>query len=169
MTCRSMRVWHPVFKIRPPSDYQNCCCAPFMMNFCVKLPIFGWLFANFRQTHPFLKKIYRKKDLKLESKNPPIWVAFTHTFNVLCTLTEQKLRTHARKLITLRHPSSLQQIPTLGNTSYFLHRASNSWFATSKSLFKHFHISDWSMTSFYAVSALSCTFPRGYLAGSKSK
>ena len=49
-------------------------------------------------------------------------------------LTEQKPRTHARKFVTLSPPSSLQQIPKLGNTSYFLPWALNSWFIISKSI-----------------------------------
>ena len=46
--------------------------------------------------------------------------------SILVCWTEQKLRTHAQKLVNLRPPSSLQQILKLGNTPYFLPRALNS-------------------------------------------
>ena len=49
-------------------------------------------------------------------------------------MTEQKLCTHAQKVVTLSPPSSLQQIAKLGNTPYFLSKTLNSWFIISKSL-----------------------------------
>ena len=49
-------------------------------------------------------------------------------------LTGQKLRTHAWKLVAVSRPSSLQQIPKLGNTWSSLPWALNSWFIISDSL-----------------------------------
>ena len=70
--------------------------------------------------------------------------------------TEQKLRTHARKLVTLSPLSSLQQIPKLSNTLYFFLGPKTLDLSFQKAyMFKHFLNSDWSVTSFYAVSALS--------------
>ena len=60
------------------------------------------------------------------------------------------------KLVTLSPLSSLQQIPKLGNTWFFF---LGPWILDSSFQkahpSKHFLISDWSMTSFYAVSDLS--------------
>ena len=58
---------------------------------------------------------------------------FLRPLNLFYT-TEQKLRMHARKVVTLSHPSSLEQIPKLDNTPYFLSRALNYWFIISRSL-----------------------------------
>ena len=67
--------------------------------------------------------------------------------------TEQELSTHA---LTLSPPSTLQQMLKSGNICYFVPWALNSSFIFQKAyLSKHFLISGCSMTSFYAVSAIS--------------
>ena len=61
--------------------------------------------------------------------------------------TEQKLRMHARKLVALSLPSSMQQIPKLGSTPYFLPRAFNFNSSFQKAyIFNHFLNSDRWMT-----------------------
>ena len=70
--------------------------------------------------------------------------------------TDQKLRTHVRKLVILSSHRSLQQILKLGNTDIFFLRPLTLYLSFQKAdLFKHFLIWDWLMTSFCAVSALS--------------
>ena len=79
-------------------------------------------------------------------------------FKVDIHVTERKLRKHARKYATLSPPppTSLKQIPESGKISYSLSRALNSCYIIQKAYAsKHFLMLDCSMTSFYAVSALS--------------
>ena len=87
MTCGWTGVWRPVFRKVPLLITDSCRHTHFWDEIWWKATHFLRVFAKVLKTHPCLKKICRKRIPCLENfgpKNPPIWAAYTLTFNMLC-------------------------------------------------------------------------------------